>query len=296
MFFFSVELIILSEKKANEELNLVFLRTFTSNELPCFIFFLATTPYSCTFAHKFIDNADNANSFHKKAAVKDLSKSSSKALSNSGNIMTFKPENSLTWKKNTQKSSSYSGSSKKYGSPAWHKMKENGISCDPPCQNGGTCRPGNLCECTHGYEGFQCELDINECARLRPCDPDFGICKNTPGGYNCQCVPGYKLMYDGKHCIDNERAKQQPHLVFRGRGSKGVVIASRLTNSTNTNLTRYYPRRMKKRSLLSGISGPIRLNTKIIQTKRSQQSLLHGQKDTTLLKKGDLGILKFSRV
>ncbi|CAH8825520.1 unnamed protein product [Trichobilharzia szidati] len=175
-------------------------------------------------------------------------------------------------------------------------VKENGISCDPPCQNGGTCRPGNLCECTRGYEGFQCELDVNECARLRPCDPDFGICENTPGGYNCQCVPGYKLMYDGKHCIDNERAKQQPHLVFRGRGSKGVVIASRLTNSTNTNLTRYYPRRVKKRSILSGISGPIRLNTKIIQQKRNHQSLSHGHKVTTLSKKGDLGILKFRRV
>ncbi|CAH8488553.1 unnamed protein product [Schistosoma margrebowiei] len=128
-------------------------------------------------------------------------------------------------------------------------VKEDNVSCNPPCKNGGICRPGNLCECTRGYEGIQCELDINECVRLKPCDPDYGICENTPGGYTCQCVPGYKLMYDGQHCIDNEHAKSNPNLVFRGRGTKGVSIATRLTNTTHINQTKYYPRQLKKRSL-----------------------------------------------
>ncbi|KAH8849537.1 Neurogenic locus notch likerotein 1 [Schistosoma japonicum] len=140
-------------------------------------------------------------------------------------------------------------------------VKENNVSCNPPCQNGGICRPGNLCECTRGFEGIQCELDINECIRLRPCDPDYGICENTPGGFSCQCVPGYKLMYDAQHCIDDERARQQPNLVFRGRGTKGVEIATRLTDDTN--YTRYYPRTLKKRSLSPIIKYSLKSSSRI---------------------------------
>lgn len=54
-------------------------------------------------------------------------------------------------------------------------------------------------------------------------------------------------MYDAQHCIDDERARKQPNLVFRGRGTKGVEIATRLTDDTN--YTRYYPHTLKKRSL-----------------------------------------------
>lgn len=56
-------------------------------------------------------------------------------------------------------------------------------------------------------------------------------------------------MYDGQHCIDNEHAKSNPNLVFRGRGTKGVSIATRLTNTTHINQTKYYPRQLNKRSL-----------------------------------------------
>ncbi|RTG83702.1 uncharacterized protein DC041_0003343 [Schistosoma bovis] len=177
--------------------------------------------------------------------------------------------------------------------------KEDNVSCNPPCKNGGICRPGNLCECTRGYEGIQCELDINECVRLRPCDPDYGICENTPGGYTCQCVPGYKLMYDGQQCIDNEHAKSNPNLVFRGRGTKGVSIATRLTNTTHINQTKYYPRQLNKRSLqpiikytLKSTTHPANLHKNKhfhYQNQRSVLSSRHHYKKLSL--KGDPDII-----
>ncbi|CAH8290763.1 unnamed protein product, partial [Schistosoma turkestanicum] len=148
--------------------------------------------------------------------------------------------------------------------------KENNVSCNPPCENGGICRPGNLCECTRGYEGIQCDLDIDECVRLRPCDPDYGICENTPGGFHCQCVPGYQLMYDGKHCIDNEQARKHSHLVFRGRGTKGVSVATRLTDSAQINQTKYYPRKLNKRSIQRVIKYSLKSSNLIDSRKRKQ--------------------------
>ncbi|KAF6772354.1 hypothetical protein AHF37_08781 [Paragonimus kellicotti] len=101
-------------------------------------------------------------------------------------------------------------------------------SCNPPCRNGGVCRKGNRCDCLRGFKGLDCSEDINECAEFRPCDPDFGECHNTPGGFECTCRTGYRLMLDGRHCIDDNRARHAPHLVFRGRGQKGIVVATRM--------------------------------------------------------------------
>lgn len=93
--------------------------------------------------------------------------------------------------------------------------------------NGGVCRENGRCECLRGYEGADCSLDVDECASLKPCDPDFAECRNTPGGFECVCKPGYRLMVDGRYCIEDSRAQHAPHLIFRGRGQKGIVIASR---------------------------------------------------------------------
>ncbi|XP_015691428.1 wall-associated receptor kinase 2-like [Oryza brachyantha] len=68
--------------------------------------------------------------------------------------------------------------------------------------------PGYICKCHHGYDGNPyisngCQ-DIDECAlRIKhpelqdiyPCSSG-GICKNTPGGYDCPCKSG--LRGDGK--------------------------------------------------------------------------------------------------
>ncbi|THD28221.1 Neurogenic locus notch protein 3 [Fasciola hepatica] len=101
------------------------------------------------------------------------------------------------------------------------------ITCNPPCQNGGVCRENGRCECLRGYQGADCSVDVDECARLKPCDPDFAECRNTPGSFECVCRPGYRLMLDGRHCIEDSRAQHAPHLIFRGRGQKGIELASR---------------------------------------------------------------------
>ncbi|VDD83908.1 unnamed protein product [Mesocestoides corti] len=102
--------------------------------------------------------------------------------------------------------------------------------CSRICRNGGVCKGDNECSCPRGFEGPDCGQDIDECATLAPCDPDHSICINRYGGYECVCRPGYILLLDGRHCIPEERARQAPHLIFRGRGTKGVMMGRKIRN------------------------------------------------------------------
>lgn len=66
-----------------------------------------------------------------------------------------------------------------------------------PCHNGGTCH--NLianfsCQCPVGFEGEQCEHDIDECLS-NPC-LNGGTCDDRVGTFHCQCVAGY----EGNRC------------------------------------------------------------------------------------------------
>jgi len=58
------------------------------------------------------------------------------------------------------------------------------------CQNGGECTNtvgSFICLCPQGWEGANCELDINECeAATNPC-LNGGSCTNTEGSYTCSC-------------------------------------------------------------------------------------------------------------
>lgn len=75
-----------------------------------------------------------------------------------------------------------------------------------PCQNGGTCIDdvGNYtCQCNSqeatvpdgignrtyltGYEGINCEVDINECAVEPTICLNGGDCQNEDGGFQCKC-------------------------------------------------------------------------------------------------------------
>ena len=74
--------------------------------------------------------------------------------------------------------------------------------CDLPCKF-GKCVATNTCKCDTGYNGSQCDQDINECEISSPCKyiedglvTNVTKCHNTPGGYFCTCITGLQLSYD----------------------------------------------------------------------------------------------------
>ena len=46
------------------------------------------------------------------------------------------------------------------------------------------------CECQPGWEGYNCEIDVNECAS-NPCR-NGGICKDKNASFECECIKGFK--------------------------------------------------------------------------------------------------------
>ncbi|XP_053722161.1 low-density lipoprotein receptor-related protein 2 [Synchiropus splendidus] len=71
--------------------------------------------------------------------------------------------------------------------------------CQQDCTNlNGT---GFICSCRPGYmvnpdSTYNC-LDIDECAIYGTCPQN---CKNTKGGYDCECAPGYRKVGNGDMC------------------------------------------------------------------------------------------------
>ena len=70
-----------------------------------------------------------------------------------------------------------------------------------PCQHGATCVDGIAqysCRCLPGYEGRDCEVEIDECARHQPCQ-NGASCRPRPNrDYECVCAPGFH----GKMCTE----------------------------------------------------------------------------------------------
>ena len=68
-----------------------------------------------------------------------------------------------------------------------------------PCANGGTCLGGTAvsyrCVCPASYTGKDCEVEINLCLTLQPCQ-NRGVCSFTSTGYRCDCPLGYM----GRNC------------------------------------------------------------------------------------------------
>lgn len=67
-------------------------------------------------------------------------------------------------------------------------------NCSPnPCLNGGKCINGKnwfLCECTAGFTGPECRININECSS-NPCTLG-STCVDGIASYKCICPPGRK--------------------------------------------------------------------------------------------------------
>ncbi|CAL1543309.1 unnamed protein product [Lymnaea stagnalis] len=54
------------------------------------------------------------------------------------------------------------------------------------------------CLCKRGWTSQNCSTDVDECQRVK-CDARSN-CTNTPGSYECQCVPGYERAPNG-YCV-----------------------------------------------------------------------------------------------
>eukprot|EP00105_Crassostrea_gigas_P001767 XP_011414059.1 PREDICTED: neurogenic locus notch homolog protein 1-like isoform X1 [Crassostrea gigas] len=71
-----------------------------------------------------------------------------------------------------------------------------------PC-NQGKCVNGEgsySCECPSGWSGSNCEIDLNECETHSPCNTEgTSDCENIPGSYRCNCNAGYT----GKYCEED---------------------------------------------------------------------------------------------
>lgn len=73
--------------------------------------------------------------------------------------------------------------------------------CAPgPCLRGACSDVVNnyLCDCDGtGFTGSECHIDIDECVESTPCQND-GQCTNNPGSFNCTCATGFT----GVTCLD----------------------------------------------------------------------------------------------
>ncbi|KAL4221521.1 hypothetical protein ACF0H5_019778 [Mactra antiquata] len=87
----------------------------------------------------------------------------------------------------------------------------NECSDSSTCNNGGACtntQGGYSCSCTSGWTGTNCDQDVDECSLVsQPCQ-NGGVCTNSVGGYSCQCT----AFWSGTDCdVDvNECSSASP--------------------------------------------------------------------------------------
>ena len=76
-----------------------------------------------------------------------------------------------------------------------------------PCLNGATCDDGRgsyTCRCADGWEGIDCQVNIDECHLIHGCI--HGQCVDTVGSYRCDCDRGYhgnRCQHSIDECVDH---------------------------------------------------------------------------------------------
>ena len=101
------------------------------------------------------------------------------------------------------------------------------------CENGGVCIGYNQCRCSSAWTGAGCQTNVNECIETQlqtpTCSSD-SICTDTPGYYNCTCVPHF--VGDGAYCYPERNATIK---VFAPTTS-GYVLRQRVISDVTTAL------------------------------------------------------------
>lgn len=92
--------------------------------------------------------------------------------------------------------------------------------CKSSCKHGGRCVKPNTCKCPIGFNGQQCEIDINECVAEKPCDQ---LCFNTNGSYYCMCRDGFALQEDKESCKRIARHENDVGPAFEARDLENDV-------------------------------------------------------------------------
>ena len=78
-----------------------------------------------------------------------------------------------------------------------------GPQCDMPCAcdvtNSRSCDPTDgTCYCVPGWEGVTCGVNVDECSEAsHNCTGTNQACRDTRGGFECVCEPGFLLHSDG---------------------------------------------------------------------------------------------------
>ena len=56
------------------------------------------------------------------------------------------------------------------------------------------------CQCFVGWEGTDCDKDVDECANYTLCTEPNMECVNIPGNYSCRCKSGFSLNETTGNC------------------------------------------------------------------------------------------------
>ncbi|KAH9505773.1 hypothetical protein Btru_055750 [Bulinus truncatus] len=104
-----------------------------------------------------------------------------------------------------------------------------GIGCSKSCQcsGHGSCDSVRGCVCDDGWDGVNCNTDIDECKQHLDNCTVGEICVNTMGGFSCDCPVGY---FRNKTCQDIDECSDQTLKTCSVREDCANIIGSYVCN------------------------------------------------------------------